>query len=94
MLGHSVVAEIRIEPIGSDGSMKDEVDRAVQSLRDQGLKLEVGPMGTTVQADSLDEILAGVKAAHEAACKSSPRVVTELVVDERMDKDEPRLDEA
>lgn len=88
----TLMAELRIEPIGGDSSMREEVERAVEGLRREGLRFEVGPMGTSIQAESLDDVLEGVKAAHQAALQACPRIVTELVVDERTDKDEARLD--
>jgi uncharacterized protein (TIGR00106 family) len=60
---------------------------SVGALKRSGLKTFSGPMCTSVEAASLDEILAAVKAAHQAVVDAgAKRVVTTLKIDDRHDK--------
>lgn len=89
MAGHNIVAQLQVEPIGKDTSMGEEVRRAVETLERKGLKIDIGPMGTSIESTSLDDIMDAAKAAHRAVCERAPRVVTHLTIDERLDEDRP-----
>ena len=53
----------------------------------KGVRLEVTPMGTVLEADSLETILEVVKVAHEAlVAKGILRVESTLRIDDRRDK--------
>ena len=60
---------------------------AIDELKKTGLKTVSGPMGTSVDAASLNEILNAAKAAHEAVVRAGARrVITTLKIDDRRDK--------
>jgi uncharacterized protein (TIGR00106 family) len=60
---------------------------AIDELKKTGLKTVSGPMGTSVDAASLNEILNAAKAAHEAVVRAGGRrVITTLKIDYRRDK--------
>jgi uncharacterized protein (TIGR00106 family) len=60
---------------------------SVGALKRSGLKTFSGPMSTSVEATSLDEILAAVKTAHLAVVDAgAKRVITTLKIDDRRDK--------
>jgi len=64
------------------------VKRAIDVLRERGVKSVPGAMGTVLEVPSLDELFAAAKAAHEAVFKAGAmRVVTTLRFDERRDKE-------
>jgi len=53
----------------------------------KGLKCEITPMGTVMEADSLETIFEAVKAGHEALrIKGILRVESTLIIDDRRDK--------
>ena len=53
----------------------------------KGLKCEITPMGTVMEADRLEPIFEAVKAAHEALpVKGILRVESTLMIDDRRDK--------
>lgn len=87
--GSKVMAEFSVTPIGhGETSMGIYVAAAVIALNGvKGLKCETTPMGTVMEADSLEIILEGVKVAHEALiAKGILRVVSTLRIDDRRDK--------
>lgn len=83
-----IVAELRVVPVGEGTSMEQAVKHVTEALQARGVRHEVGPMGTTLQTGSLNELMETVQACHEAARLDAGRIVTELVIDERMDKTE------
>jgi len=87
-----VIAYFIIAPVGiKSTSMGSYVAAAVAAINKvKGLKCEITPMGTVMEADSLDPIFEAVKAAHEAlTVKGILRVESTLIIDDRRDK--PRI---
>jgi len=82
-----IIAEISVLPVGEGTSISRFVRLAVNELKRLGLNTFPGPMGTSIEAANLDEILAAVKLAHEAVVNAgAKRVVTTLKIDDRRDK--------
>ena len=82
----TVVALLSVAPVRA-GSMADDVAAAVAALDDFDVAYETNPMGTVVEADSIDELLAAVGAAHEAV--DADRVSTVLKIDDKRRVDSP-----
>ena len=82
-----IVAEVSITVLGEGSSIGRFVHVAVEALKRSGLKTLPGPNGTSIEAGSIDEVLAAVKAAHMAVVDTgAKRVVTTLKIDDRRDK--------
>ncbi|HDQ05507.1 MAG TPA: MTH1187 family thiamine-binding protein [Candidatus Bathyarchaeota archaeon] len=84
-----VIAYFSIIPLGiqstSLGSYVAAVVEAIDEV--EGLTCEVTPMGTIMEADSLETIFEAVKAAHKAIVdKGVVRVESTLIIDDRRDK--------
>ena len=75
----TVVALLSVAPV-TEGSMAPEVAKAVAALDDFDVSYETNPMGTVVEADDIDTLLAAVAAAHKAV--DGDRVSTFLKVDD------------
>ena len=85
--GWLIIAEISVVPLGEGTSVSRFVKLAVSELKKSKLKTLLGPMSTSIEAGTLDEILAAAKAAHQAVIKAgAKRVVTSLKIDDRRDK--------
>lgn len=76
----TVVALLSVAPV-REGGMADEVAKAVAALDDFDVTYETTPMGTTIETDSIDELLDAVGAAHKAV--DGDRVSTFLKVDDK-----------
>jgi len=83
-----LVAELRVVPIGSGSSMERTMERVVAALDETGLEYKVGSLATTLQADRIEALLDATKAVHEAVAGEAPRILLELSVDHRLDKEE------
>ena len=84
-----VIAEISTYPVGEKGtSLSKFVKQAVKEIdKYPNIRVIHHPMGTVLEADSIDIILEVTKVAHEAIFKAgASRVVTQLRIDDRRDK--------
>lgn len=91
-----VIAEVTLVPIGTDGpSASRYVKAAFEALENSGLKCTLNPMGTTIEADSVEEVFSALAAAREAVFEEGvERVYMVLKMDERRDKDRTAEDMA
>ncbi|MBI6545452.1 MAG: MTH1187 family thiamine-binding protein [Cyanobacteria bacterium NC_groundwater_1444_Ag_S-0.65um_54_12] len=75
------MAELSVIPLAGM-EMKPYIDAAVEVIKRQGLRYEVGALGTTMEGE-LEQILEVLKQAHQAVLAGgSERVITELRIDE------------
>jgi uncharacterized protein (TIGR00106 family) len=80
----SVIALLSVAPVIED-SMASEVAAAVEALEEFDVAYETNPMGTVIEADDIDTLLAAVGAAHKAV--DGDRVSTFLKVDDKRGRD-------
>lgn len=81
----TVIALLSVAPV-REGSMATDVADAIQALDDFDVAYETNPMGTVLEADDVDELLAAVGAAHKAI--EGDRVGTFLKIDDKRDRDQ------
>ena len=81
----SVVALLSVAPV-VEGSMAGEIANAVAALDEFDVSYETNPMGTVVEADDIDTLLAAVGAAHKAV--DADRVSTFLKIDDKRIRDQ------
>lgn len=81
----TVIAMLSVAPV-TEGSMSGEVAKAIAALDDFDVAYETNPMGTIVEADDIDTLLAAVAAAHKAV--EGDRVSTFLKVDDKRTTDQ------
>ncbi len=82
--------EISVVPVGTGGpSVSEFVARVLDTLKEErDISYELTPMGTVVQADSVDRLFEIAKDMHESLFESEiKRVVTDIRIDERRDKE-------
>lgn len=83
-----IVADVSVVPLGVGTSVSAYVKHAVRALDGSGLKVMHGPMSTSLEARTVDEVFAAVKKAHDAVVAAgAKRVVTTVKLDDRRDKD-------
>ena len=82
-----VVAEVSIIPIGTETpSVSGYVRAAVEALEASGLRCTLGPMGTTIEAETVEEVYAALVRAQTAVFETGvERVYTVVKMDERRD---------
>jgi len=81
-----VIIEFSVIPMGEGTSVSKLIAHAVKALEDLEVKYETTPMGTIFEAESAEEALRYVAAAHEAVFKAdAKRAVTVIKLDDRRD---------
>ena len=83
-----IIAQISIAPVGVDVSLGNYVRKAVQILKNETVRCETNAMATVVETDTLEDLFTAVGHAHHAVL-SMPgvkRVITEIKIDDRQDK--------
>ena len=82
-----VIAEISVFPLGTGSpSVSQYVAAAVRQLEASGLKCTLEPMGTTVEAETPEEVYAAVAQAQAAVFElGAGRAYTVIKMDERRD---------
>lgn len=82
-----VIAEISIFPLGTGGpSVSGYVEAAVKALEASGLRCTLGPMGTTIEAETAEEVYTALARAQAAVLDLGvERAYTVVKMDERRD---------
>ncbi|HVF02982.1 MAG TPA: MTH1187 family thiamine-binding protein [Rubrobacteraceae bacterium] len=82
-----VIAEVSIFPLGTgEPGVSEYVAAAVRELEASGLKCTLGPMGTTVEAETPEEAYAAIARAQTAVLELGVgRTYTVVKMDERRD---------
>jgi uncharacterized protein (TIGR00106 family) len=81
----TVIGFLSVAPV-VEGSMSEEVAKAVAALDEFDVGYETTPMGTIIEADDSAELFAAAHAAHEAV--DADRVSTVLKVDDKRTVDQ------
>jgi len=83
-----IIAELTLTPLGVGTSVSRYVRAAFEVIRVSGLKYELTPMSTIIEASTLDEIFNLVAEAEVAMIElGAERVVVDIKIDHRVDKD-------
>lgn len=81
----SAMAYVSITPLGESESVSKYVARAVQKIKDSGLVWQLTPMGTIIEGEKLDEVLAVVNSAVEELSECN-RISVSVKIDYRKNK--------
>ncbi len=82
-----IIAALSIFPVGVGTSLSKHVKASVDAIEESGLTSTPGAMATTIEAETLDDLFAVVKEAHDAQLKlGAKRVYLVLTIDDRKDK--------
>ena len=83
-----MIAAMSVYPLGEGTSLSRFVKEGVKVIQESGLKYEIGAMSTSVEVPDLDTLFDLVKKVHAAhVAQGAGRVVIDLKVDDRRDKD-------
>ena len=82
-----MIVEFSVIPIGGGVSVSQFLVPALKELRRRGIRYEVTAMSTIFEAESIEEALEAIGAAHESVFKTGiKRVITSIRIDDRRDK--------
>jgi len=82
-----IIAQLSIAPVGKSVSLSKYVKLVIETLKKENIKFETNAMATVIETDDLNKLFNVVQKAHNAVLSSgASRVITELKIDERRDK--------
>ena len=83
-----IISQLSIAPLGVGTSLSKYVKIVVDEIEKSGVKNKTNAMATVIETKDLDTLFDVVKKAHNAMLKAgAQRVITELKIDHRIDKD-------
>ena len=83
-----IISQLSISPIGEGTSLSKYVKIVIDTLKKNNIKFKTNDMATIIETKDLDTLFSAVKDAHNAVQKSgAKRVITELKIDDRKDKE-------
>ena len=82
-----VIVQFSTAPLGEGVGVSRFVAEALKEVERSGLRFQLTPMATILEAESLREALEVILRAHEAVFRAGARrVVTDIKIDDRRDK--------
>ncbi|MCD6275376.1 MAG: MTH1187 family thiamine-binding protein [Thermoplasmata archaeon] len=82
-----IIGELTITPLGEGTSVSKYVKAAVEAIKSLGLKMELTPMSTVIEAENLKQIFRAAELGEEAMIKlGAKRVIIDIKIDHRLDK--------
>lgn len=82
-----IIAQLSIAPVGKSVSLSKYVKLVIEMLKKENIKFETNAMATVIETDDLNKLFNVVQKAHNAVLTSGARrVITELKIDDRRDK--------
>lgn len=82
----SAIMNFAIFPIDKGDHIGDYVSKVIQFIKDSGLSYQFGPMGTTIEADTVPELLKVVEKAYEIMDPISDRIYCVMNMDYNKNK--------
>jgi uncharacterized protein (TIGR00106 family) len=83
-----IVADFTTIPMGTGTSASQYVQAVQELLNQSGIKFVAGPMSTSVEASSFEQLFKVIKEANKKlADMGVQRIVTTIHIDYRLDKD-------
>lgn len=82
-----ILSQLSISPVGESIGLSKYVKIVINVLRKNNIKFVTNDMATVIEAENLDILFDVVKKAHNEVINSgAKRVITELKIDDRRDK--------
>ncbi len=83
-----IVADLRVIPIGSGTSLSQHIKAVHNMLEEEKISHLSGPMSTTLEVDSLDDLFDIIELANQVlAERGVQRILTTVNIDYRLDKE-------
>jgi uncharacterized protein (TIGR00106 family) len=83
-----IIAQLSIAPLGKGTSVSTYVKKVIEILKKEHITFETNPMATVIETNDLSTLFQVVQKAHQAVLSAgADRVITELKIDDRRDKE-------
>jgi len=82
-----IISQLSIAPVGEGISLNKYVKIVLKILNENNIKFKINDMATIIETENLSQLFNIVEKAHNAVLESgAKRVITELKIDDRKDK--------
>lgn len=82
-----IISQLSIAPVGKGTSLSKYVKIVINCLKKNDIKFITNDMATVIETNDLETLFSVVREAHQAVINASAkRVITELKIDDRRDK--------
>jgi len=82
-----IIAQLSIAPVGKGTSVSTYVQQVIKVLEKEGIHYQTNPMATIIETNDLSTLFSIVQKAHDAVVQAgAKRIITELKIDDRKDK--------
>ena len=82
-----IIAQLSIAPVGKGTSLSKYVQIVLSILKNEKVTFQTNAMGTVLEVENLEVLFEVVQKAHTAVLQAgAQRVITELKIDDRRDK--------
>ena len=82
-----IISQLSISPVGTGISLNKYVKIALKTLRENNVNFKINDMATVIETKDLETLFNVVQKAHNAVINAgAKRVITELKIDDRRDK--------
>ena len=83
-----IIAQLSIAPLGKGTSVSNYVKIVIETLKKEQVKFQTNAMATVIEIQDLATLFHAVQKAHLAvAAAGAERIITELKIDDRRDKE-------
>ena len=82
-----IISQLSIAPLGEGTSVSNYVKIVIKSIGESRVKHKTNAMATVIETEDIDSLFKVVKKAHNAMLNTgAKRIITELKIDDRRDK--------
>ncbi|MBN2603752.1 MAG: MTH1187 family thiamine-binding protein [Candidatus Thermoplasmatota archaeon] len=82
-----IIAQLSISPVGKNIGLSKYVKKVLEVLKKEPISIETNAMATVIEATDIETLLSAVNKAHNCLFEVGvQRVITELKIDDRRDK--------
>ncbi len=82
-----IISQLSIAPVGKGVSLSKYVKIVINCLKTHDIKFVTNDMATVIETNDLETLFSVVNKAHQAVIDAgAKRVITELKIDDRQDK--------
>ena len=82
-----IIAQVSLAPVGKGTSLSKYVKKAIEVFEKENIKFRTNPMSTVIETEDIEKLFDVIKKAHQSIIDLDvERVITEVKIDHRIDK--------
>jgi len=83
-----IITQLSIAPLGEGTSVSTYVNIVIETLKKEHVTFQTNPMATVIETNDLTTLFQVIEKAHKAVADAgAQRIITEIKIDDRRDKE-------